>query len=196
MAVPAIGITGGIGAGKSEALRAFERHGAAVSSSDAVVHQLFAEDQEVRRALRERYGDSAFDTDGSVDRRAIGSIVFNDPGELTWLESVLHPRVVRADLEWRDALARSPQPPPLTVTEVPLLYETGAEERFDSVVVITAPPDVRAARTQVRADGRDRRLLPDEEKVRRADFAYVNDGSLEELENFVAGVVRRVVRGT
>jgi dephospho-CoA kinase len=73
------------------------------------------------------------------------------------------------------------------VNEVPLLYEAEAQDRFDAVVVITAPRDVRAERTKL--DEREERLIPDEEKVRRADFAYVNDGSLDDLDAFVAGVV-------
>ncbi len=75
---------------------------------------------------------------------------------------------------------------------MPLLYEVGGETRFDAVVVITAPADLRAERRRSPADGRDDRLLPDAEKVRRADFAYVNDGSLAELEAFVAKVVAEV----
>jgi dephospho-CoA kinase len=77
------------------------------------------------------------------------------------------------------------------VTEVPLLYETGGEKRFDVVVVITASPEVRAQRRPV-ADNREARLLPDEEKMRRADYAYVNDGTREELDDFVADVMRRL----
>ena len=190
MAPPAVAITGGIGAGKSEALKAFERHGAAVSSSDAVVHELLREDEDVRGALRERWGDTIFAVGGEVDRAALAAIVFADLDELAWLESVLHPRVAQADLTWREQVSRSPHPPLLTVTEVPLLYESGAEARYDHVVAITAPPAVRAARTTVRNDGRERRLLSDEEKLERADFGYVNDRSLEQLDDFVAGVVR------
>jgi dephospho-CoA kinase len=77
------------------------------------------------------------------------------------------------------------------VTEVPLLYETGGEKRFDIVVVITAPPEVRAERRPVE-DSREQRLIPDEEKVRRADFSYVNDGSLADLDEFVADVMAKL----
>jgi dephospho-CoA kinase len=90
---------------------------------------------------------------------------------------------------WFEALAQSPDPPALAVNEVPLLYETGSEGRFDAVVVVTAPREVREARAGARLDEREARLLPDEEKARRADFAYVNDGSLEELDGFVREVV-------
>jgi dephospho-CoA kinase len=131
--------------------------------------------------------------DGSADRAAIGRIVFADPVELLWLEQLLHPRVIRAQTAWRDELTARPDPPAVIVTEVPLLYETGGDERFDVVVVITAPPEVRAARRPL-GDGREDRLLPEEEKVRRADYAYVNDGTLEELDAFVADVVRDITR--
>ena len=189
----AVAITGGIGAGKSAALAAFQRHGAAVSSSDDVVHDLYREDAEVRSALRDRWGEQILGVDGEIDRQRVAELVFADPGELAWLEGLLHPRVAREDLAWRDRLAALPSPPALCATEVPLLYETGADSRFDAVVVITAPPDVRAGRTSVADAGRRAvRLLPDEEKVRRADFAYVNDGTLDELDRFVAAVVSQL----
>jgi dephospho-CoA kinase len=185
-----VAITGGIGVGKSEALAAFARHGAAVVSSDEIVHRLLQEDQEVRAALRERFGDGVFTATGDVDRAAIAQIVFNDAAELGWLEALLHPRVVLEYLRWRDEQAAKPQPPPLTVTEVPLLYEVGGDARFDTVVAITADKRLRASRGRVQTDERAARQLPDEEKLRRADFAYVNDGSLEDLDAFVAEVVQ------
>jgi dephospho-CoA kinase len=185
-----VAITGGIGAGKSEALKAFAQHGAAVVSSDEIVHRLLQEDEEVRAALRERFGQDVFTNTGDVDRGAVAGIVFRDRDELEWLEGMLHPRVVQEYLEWREEQAAKPQPPALTVTEVPLLYEVGGETRFDKVVAITADLELRAGRARVQVDGRDARLIPDEEKLRRADFAYVNDGSLAELDAFVAQVVQ------
>jgi dephospho-CoA kinase len=129
--------------------------------------------------------------DDGIDRAAIARIVFNDPEELDWLEELLHPRVVREHAAWRTEVARRSDPPSVTVTEVPLLYETGGEERFDVVVAITAPPEVRAARRPV-ADRREQRLLPEEDKLRLADYTYVNDGTLEELDAFVADVIARL----
>ena len=187
----AVALTGGIGAGKSEALRAFARHGAATISSDEIVHELLRSDEEAKRAIVERHGPSVEGADG-IDRAALGRIVFADRAELDWLERLLHPRVVRQYLAWREELARRPEPPRVAVVEVPLLYETGGEERFDEVVVVTAPPDVRAARSAVPDDGRAARLLPDEEKVRRARFSYVNDGSLEQLDAFARDVLERI----
>ena len=190
----AVAITGGIGAGKSAALAAFARHGAATVSSDEIVHELLREDDEVRGALVERLGTGIVSDDGEIDRSAVAELVFVDRAQLTWLEELLHPRVTREYLLWRERLAECADPPALCVTEVPLLYEVGGEARFDVVVVVTAPPEERAARTSVAADGRETRLLPDEEKVRRADFAYVNDGSLDELDGFVATVVDQLSR--
>ena len=182
----AIAVTGGIGAGKSEALKAFARHGAAVISSDEIVHRLLRDDEEVRRKLAERFGADVIGPEGA-DRARIAELVFADSEQLAWLEGLLHPRVVREYLAWHER-----QTTPFTVSEIPLLYETGGEERFDHVVVITAPPEVRAQRARVDAAEREQRLLPDEEKARRADFVYVNDGTLEELDAFVADVLAHV----
>jgi dephospho-CoA kinase len=181
-----LAVTGGIGAGKSEALQAFARHGAAVISSDEIVHRLLREDEDVQRELAQRLGADVIGP-GGADRGRIAELVFADPEQLAWLEALLHPKVVREYLAWRERQTTS-----VTVSEIPLLYETGGEERFDAVVVITAPPEVRARRARVDAAERERRLLPEEEKVRRADFVYVNDGSLEELDAFVADVLARV----
>ena len=174
-----VAITGGIGAGKSEALRSFARHGAAVISADEIVHDLISQDEDVRAALLERLG--------TTDRAEIATVVFSDRDELDWLEGLLHPRVKERQEQWFGR-----QDAPLALAEIPLLYETGGEERFDAVVAITAPLDVREARTSVPLAGRSDRLIPDEEKVRRADFAYVNDGSLEELDAWVARVVKEL----
>jgi dephospho-CoA kinase len=189
----AVAITGGIGAGKSETLRAFARHGAAVVSSDEIVHHLLRHDDAVKAALIGRFGEEILGPDGEIDRKAVGKIVFAEPSALAWLESILHPRVSATYLGWRDELAAQPDPPSVCVTEVPLLYETGGESRFDAVVAITAAPDKRIART-IHADigRREQRLLPDTEKMRRADFSYVNDGTLEELDAFVAEVMSKL----
>jgi dephospho-CoA kinase len=188
----AVAVTGGIGAGKSEALKAFARHGAAVVSSDEIVHELLRSDEDVRGAVHERWGEGVFGPDGAVDRSRVAEVVFSNRGELEWLEALLHPRVVASYLAWRERLGELPDPPPVCVTEVPLLYEVGGETRFDSVVVVTASPDVRISRQIGPHDEREQRLIPDEEKVARADFAYVNDGSLEELDAFVADVMDKL----
>ena len=190
----AVAITGGIGAGKSEALAAFARHGAAVISSDDIVHRLLQEDESVREALRERFGDAVFAENGDVDRGAIAEIVFADGESLDWLEALLHPLVVDEYMGWRERLAELDDPPRVSATEVPLLYEVSGQDRFDAVVVVTAPREVRGVRSEVAAEEREPRLLPDSVKVAQADFAYVNDGSLEKLDDFVQAVLRELMR--
>jgi dephospho-CoA kinase len=187
---PAVAITGPIGAGKSAALEAFARHGAATVSSDEIVHELLRSDPEIHAALAEHFGPEVVGPDGA-DRARIAEIVFNDPAQLEWLEELLHPRVAEQNLAWRAEQAARADPPALTVSEVPLLYESGADRRFDVVVVITAPEPVRRERRPV-GDERERRLLPVDEKVALADYTYLNDGTLEELDGFVADVVGKL----
>jgi dephospho-CoA kinase len=189
----AVAITGGIGAGKSEALTAFARHGAATVSSDEIVHHLLRR-EEVRQAVVAEVGTGVVGLDGEIDRRALATVVFNDRDALRWLEELLHPLVAAEYMRWREDLAELPNPPQVAVTEVPLLFESGGETRFDKVVVITAPKKLRQARSTVATDDRESRLLPDAEKVLRADYAYRNLGSLEELDAFVASVMSDLTR--
>jgi dephospho-CoA kinase len=172
----AVAITGGIGAGKSEALAAFGRHGAATLSADEVVHDLIAHDEDVRAALNDQLG--------STERDQIADAVFGDTERLAWLEQLLHPRVRERTDAWLEQVEA-----PVAVVEIPLLYETGGERRFDKVVVVTAPAAVRRSRSTAAGGSREARLIPDPEKAARADYVYENDGSLEELEQFVAAVL-------
>ncbi len=165
-------------------------------SSDEIVHHLIRSDPEVKAALLERLGDGTRGEDGEIDRAKVGEIVFGDRESLAWLETLLHPRVSAEYLRWREQLAQLPEPPAVAVTEVPLLYEVGAQDRFDKVVVVTAPRLLREQRARVPTAGRSDRLLDDREKVKRADFSYVNTGSLEELDAWVAGVVRELRAST
>jgi len=188
----AVAITGGIGAGKSEALFAFQKAGAATVSSDEIVHHLLRTDPGVKEAMVRELGEEVLDDEGVVDRKRVAAIVFGDRDKLDFLERLLHPLVAAEYLRWREQLAELPNPPAVSVTEVPLLFETGAEQRFDKVVVITAPVKLREQRRRVTRDDRDQRLLPDKEKVQRADFAYVNTGTLEELDHWVGRVMEQL----
>ncbi len=185
----AVAITGSIGAGKSTALESFRRHGAATVSSDEIVHHLLSTDPGVKRALVERLGEEILGPDGVPDRELIALRVFKDRDALEFLEKLLHPLISGEYLAWREQLAQLPDPPGICVTEVPLLYEVGAETRFDKVVVVSAPGKLREARRGGRTDDRESRLLPDREKLKRADFVYVNTGTLDELDAWVAGVM-------
>jgi dephospho-CoA kinase len=193
-----VGLTGGIGAGKSEALAAFERLGAATLSTDRVAHDLL-DDNEVRAALVERWGEKIA-PDGNVDRDMVGEIVFNDREQLDWLESVTHPRVGAHVLDWRQGLDPGVS---VAVVEVPLLFEAAMEDAFDATVAVVADDEIRERRLRERGQpglaGREDRQLDQAEKANRADHVLRNDGTLEELERAIADLLgeigRREARG-
>jgi dephospho-CoA kinase len=191
---PFVGLTGGIGAGKSEALAAFERLGAATLSTDRVAHDLL-DDPEVKAALVERWGEEIA-PNGQVDRERVAEIVFGDRGELAWLESVTHPRVGTHVFEWRRSLGPGVE---VAVVEVPLLFEAAMEGAFDATVAVVADDELRDARLRQRGqgglEGREARQLDQAEKARRADHVIRNDASLEELESEVRRVIEQL-RGT
>jgi dephospho-CoA kinase len=188
-----VGLTGGIGAGKSEALAAFARLGAATLSTDQVTHELLA-DPEVRDALIERWGEGVA-PDGEVDRGRVAEIVFADSGELAWLESQLHPRVGAHVLGWREQLEPGTE---VAVVEVPLLFEAAMENAFDATVAVVADDRVRERRLRERGQaglaGREDRQLDQDEKSNRADHVLRNDGTLEELERAAATVLEEIGR--
>lgn len=177
-------------------LAAFRAHGAATVSSDEIVHHLLRADLDVRSALVERLGEEVLDEDGIPDRAAIAAIVFDDADALAFLEDLLHPLVSREYLIWREQLATLDSPPRVCATEVPLLYESGGESRFDRVVVVTAPRQLREQRRHAPQDNREARLLDDAEKVKRADYHYVNTGTPENLDVWVAGLMEELTNET
>jgi dephospho-CoA kinase len=185
-----LGLTGGIGAGKSTALAAFAQLGCPTLSSDEIVHALYL-DPEVRAAVVEHFGPGVLGEDGEVSRSALGRRVFADDGDRRWLEGLLHPRVAAALRRWR-AEQEAVHPGALLVHEVPLLYEAGLADRYDAVVLITAPDDLRRARRPEHFDERAAAQLPEGDKAARADHVYVNAGTPAELERWVAGLVERL----
>jgi dephospho-CoA kinase len=180
-APPFGGLTGGIAAGKSQVLAAFARRGAATLSSDALVHELL-EEPRLRSRLGERWGEGIL-SDGSLDRRRVGAIVFERPEELAWLEALLHPLVGERVATWRQSL---PAGVPLAVVEVPLLFETGMDALFDATVAVVADDRKRADRAGACGtellEGRGDRQLSQGDKAARATHVIRNDGSVEQLE--------------
>jgi dephospho-CoA kinase len=188
-----IGLTGGIAAGKSEALAAFERLGAATISSDAVVHELL-ETEPLLPRLIERWGRKVA-PGGHVDRDRIGSIVFADTDELKWLEGQIHPLVGERIGTW---LASLPQEANVAVVEVPLLFEVGMADAFDTTVAVVASDDVRSERARARGhalvDEREARQLAQAEKASRAEHVVQNDGSIGDLERELSTLVEKLGR--
>jgi dephospho-CoA kinase len=186
-----IGLTGGIAAGKSEALAAFGRLGAATISSDAVVHELL-EGEPLLSRLVERWGAEVA-PEGHVDRNRIGEIVFADRDELTWLEQQIHPLVGERLAAWMAAL---PEDAGVAVVEIPLLFESEMAGVFDTTVAVVASEPVRRARAEARGHAlvgeREARQLAQEEKAARAEQVIENDGSVEELERKLSAFVEKL----
>ncbi|MGO9247943.1 MAG: dephospho-CoA kinase [Solirubrobacteraceae bacterium] len=189
--IPFVGLTGGMGAGKSTALAQLERLGAAVLSSDAVVHELYETDR-LRDAVVERWGEEVA-PGGAVDRSAVASRVFADADDRAWLEGVLWPMVGERVGAWlTEVRARSPAPR-AAVVEVPLLFEAGLEGIYDATIAVIADEDIRRERAASRGhaleDARTERQLSQEDKARRATFTVRNDGTEAELAAQLSGVL-------
>jgi dephospho-CoA kinase len=193
MAPLLIGLTGGIAAGKSEALEAFGRLGAETISSDAVVHQLLDSEQ-VRDRLIERWGPQIA-PDGTIDRSRVGEIVFERPEELAWLEAEMHPRVGERIDAWRLSLDPGTE---FGVVEVPLLFETAMADAFDVTVAVVADDDTRRGRAEQRGHAlvneRAARQLDQDEKAARADHVVRNEGSLADLERELSDLLAKLER--
>lgn len=180
-----IGLTGGIGSGKSAVARAMAAWGAIVSDSDAESREVINQD-EVRRTLVEWWGPEVLGPDGLVDRRRVAQVVFEDPEQRTRLEGLIHPRLkVRRDAMMREARGQGRR---VFVIDAPLLLEAGLDRECDIVIFVDAPRETRLARVkanrgwdEAELDRREKAQLPLEEKRRRADEVLVNDAGPEGL---------------
>lgn len=188
-----IGVTGGMGCGKSEAVLIFKELGFIVVDSDAIVRELYADDDAVRGALRERFGDGVFDEGGQINRDFIAKKVFGEEGtgDLEWLEELLHPKVKAL----RDKLIQS-NPEVNWVAEVPLLFEKSLEKDFDYVVCLSSSKEVQLARLFDRGlsreaiDSRMVRQLPLEEKEKRADYVILNNDTKDNLRQKIIALLK------
>jgi dephospho-CoA kinase len=194
--VPVIGLTGGMGAGKSTALAALERLGAAVLSSDEIVHELLRQ-PELRARIVERFGPDVA-PEGTLDRTAVARSAFGNDADRTWLEGLLWPLVgARADAWIREVRARTPAPR-AAVIEVPLLFESGEIDGYDATIAVVAEEPLRTERASSRGhalgDERTARQLPQEEKARLATFVVRNDGTESDLERELSEVLGKLAR--
>ncbi|MBW8271187.1 dephospho-CoA kinase [Caldovatus aquaticus] len=193
-----LGLTGGIGMGKSTAAAVFRRLGVPVFDADAVVHRLQGPGGRAVRPIAEAFPGTV--RDGRVDREALRRAVLGDPAALRRLERIIHPLVRE---EERRFLARARRRGvPLVVLDIPLLFETGGERRVDKVVVVSAPPAVQRARVLARRGMTAERLaailarqMPDAEKRRRADHVIRTGLSRHHAQRAIRRLVRRCRRG-
>jgi dephospho-CoA kinase len=161
-----------------------------------VVHDLYDSD-EVRDAVVERFGESVA-PDGVVDRGALARAAFARPEDRQWLEGLIWPRVGGRMADWRQGLERSPSPPRAAVVEVPLLFESGMEGAFDAPIADIADEELRAERAGGRGHEalaeRGARQLTQQEKAQRATYVVTNDGTPEELEEMLSGILEMLAR--
>lgn len=193
-----VGLTGGIGSGKSSVARLLAGHGAYVIDADALARQA-TEDPAVLARIEAELGPGLV-RGGRLDRAATARRVFGDAGARSVLNGIVHPWVAarREELEG-EALRRSPRPP-VIVHDVPLLFEVGLERGVDAVVVVSAPLEERARRLAERSGlsreevmARDAAQLPLAEKAARADYVIDNSGTPRELEEQVARLWRQLI---
>ncbi len=196
-----VGLTGTIGAGKSTVARQLAELGASVIDADALAREATEDPGVLARIARELGADLvvAGPRGPELDRSATAARVFGDPEALARLNGIVHPWVRQRAAELMAALERSPAPPAAIVHDVPLLFEAGLEGDYDVVVVVDAPPDVRAERLAARSGlsaaevaRREAAQMPAHEKVARADHVLVNAGDLSELRAQVARLWRAI----
>jgi dephospho-CoA kinase len=192
--VPFVGLTGGLGSGKSTALEALRRLGADVLSSDAVVHELY-EGDELRDAVLARFGAEVA-PEGVVDRAALARRAFATAEDRAWLEGQVWPLVGARVASWLER-ARSRNPAPCAaVVEVPLLFEAGLDELYDATIAVIADEHLRAQRAASRGhavvDERAARQLSQQEKAERATYVVRNDGSEQDLERELSAVLGKL----
>jgi dephospho-CoA kinase len=189
--IPFIGLTGGIGAGKSTALDALQRLGAACLSTDRVVHELY-EAADVRDPVAARFGPDVV-RDGAIDRAVLAQRAFATPEDRMWLEGLLWPRVGARMAAWRQGLEDLSPRPRAAVVEVPLLFEAGTEGRFDATIAVIVDEDVRVRRASARGhqalEVRSARQLSQQEKAQRATYVVLNDGTIDELESKLSAIL-------
>lgn len=186
-----IGLTGGMGCGKSTAADFFAEEGFRTLDTDAIVHGLLANDSTVRSAIRRRLGSAVFDDKGQIDRKRLGEVVFTDREALSWLEGLVHPMVGKI---WRRKVLESSHQ--VWVIQIPLLFEKRLEQSFDFTVCVGTSAETQRRRLRRRGFSeqevirRISRQLPLDEKIVKADFFLLNDGSLE----FLRAQIRRFCR--
>lgn len=192
--MPFVGLTGGLGAGKSTALAALQRLGAETLSSDAVVHELY-EGEQLRTAVVERFGAEVA-PGGVVDRSAVAKLAFASPEDRAWLEGVVWPLVGTRVASWLEQVRSQTPPPRAAVVEVPLLFEAGLEGLYDATIAVVSDEAVRRRRAAERGhalvDERAARQLSQEQKASRATFTVRNDGSVEALQRGLSAVLDRL----
>lgn len=193
-----VGLTGGIASGKSTVGRMLAKAGIPVVDADVLAREAVAPGTDGLRAVVARFGSGVLAPDGSLDRKALGAIVFHDVEARRDLNAIVHPRVAQLAVEKLDAL-RAAGTHDVAVYEVPLLFENGLEGMMDRTLLVAVPPEVQRARLMARdnagpvdADARIASQMSLDEKRKRADYVLENDGTVDETARRLADVWRAI----
>jgi len=194
-----VGLTGGIACGKSTVSGMLEARGAAIVDADRIARDVVLPGQPALQDIREAFGDDVLLADGTLNRKALGAVVFGDEAARRKLEAILHPRI-RAEMARQMADWNEREPGRLVVVDIPLLYESGLDKRFDfeEIIVVYVPREVQLERLMKRdglsSEAAEQRLdaqMPIERKKELADVVIDNSGSLEQTEAQVEAYLRR-----
>jgi dephospho-CoA kinase len=193
-----VALTGGIATGKSYVRRRFEELGVPTSDADTIAREVVAPGTPGLEAVVKAFGPGILDAAGSLDRKALGAIVFADSEKRRTLEAIVHPLVRAATDRW---FAQLDPAHPFAVSDIPLLFETGRDRDFDKVIVTAIDPEEQLRRVMSRdglseeaARQRIAAQLPIEEKVRRADYVIRTNGPFEETDRQVRAVYEALRR--
>lgn len=193
-----IGLTGGIACGKSEVAKIFEEEGFALLDTDRIGHDCLAAGSSCMDRLREVFPEELFDSDGSVNRKRMGDLVFEDPNARESLNAIVHPEISRRWRRWREARKLEGQRCCVTI---PLLFEVGAVDGWDAVVAVVSERTHIRQRLLARgldenqAEQRIRAQMLIEEKAAKADVVIENNGSLQELRTRTLEAIARLAAG-
>jgi dephospho-CoA kinase len=195
-----VALTGGIATGKSHVLAQFAQLGVPTIDADKLARDAVAHGTPGLTAIVARFGRGVLDETGALDRRKLGSIVFSDPVARGDLEDIVHPAVRRAIDAWFESLGD--ELPGFAIADIPLLYETGRQGEFETVIVTACEPATQLTRimardgiTEAQARARIAAQLPIEEKTRRADYVITTDGAFENTKRQVRKVYEALVGG-
>ena len=186
-----VGLTGGIATGKTTVGKMFVELGCPVIDSDGITHQLFEPGQSVNAAVVQAFGERVLAANGTINRKVLGEIVFNDPAARAQLNALVHPAVIRRQQEWLKEI-EAKDPAGIGIVDAALMIESGNYKNYDKLIVVTCSPEVqkerllqRSALSEEQAEARIRAQMPMEEKVKRADYVVDNSGDLDETRRQV-----------
>lgn len=194
MPVPVVGMTGGIGSGKSQVAGYLEQHGIRVVDADLCARTVVEPGTEALRTIAEHFGDDILQSDGALDRGALRQCVFDDDSQRLWLEALLHPLIGR-----EIAVSLAVAPPPYVLLMSPLLLETAQRNSCDCIVVVDVPEELQVQRARARDGASSEQIraimaaqMGRENRLEQADEVLRNDGTVEQLQRAVAALHERL----